>query len=807
MTDVHYALRTLRRTPLLTTAAVLCLAIGIGANTTIFTAANALVLHPVPTARSEGLVMLSETRPRRPDDPDFDRIAPANLLDWQRQSRTLERAAAFNWWDVNLTGIEEPERVTGFRVTPEFFRVLGERPALGRDFAGEEGEPGVAGVVILSHPLWTRRFGADSAVIGQAVLLNGVTHTIVGVMSADFIFPPGAELWAPRALRGEIALERDARFLRAIGRLRNGATLDAARAEASAIASRLAAQYPDMNAGWGMRVEPADAFYGRHPRPYLLVLLGAVGFVLLIACANVANLLLARATGRSRELAVRVALGATRARLVRQLFLESAVVSLLGGAAGTLLALWGVLLFRSSLPGELMRFNPGWTRITVDVRALAFTLAVSALTALLVGVVPALVASRADPQHALKESARGASAGAVRMRMRSVLVVAEVALALVLLVGTGLMLRSFIGLMRADQGYRADHVLSMQVSPPPTNFDTDAKLLAVYRNLLDRLGELPGVRDAAVSSLLPPDWNDYRTGVVLEGQPTPRRGDPVVEMRLQIVSPSYMEVMQIPLLRGRGLTQFDVEGSPQVAVIGEGVARRLWPNQAPIGKRLTFLADSVLTTVVGVVADVRNNPNIGDDPLSPVIYVPFGQWPWRTMNVVVRTESEPAAAAPAIRRAIAALDPSLAPGDMHPLERVLFGSLSPQRVTAQMLAVFAGIATLLAVVGIYGVMSYAVTQRTHEIGVRIALGARGADVLRHVLRQASVLVLIGLVLGLGGAFAMSRGLTTLLYEVAPTDPGTYLAVTVLLAVTALLGAWLPARRASRVDPMVALRAE
>jgi len=627
------------------------------------------------------------------------------------------------------------------------------------------------------------------------------------VMSADFIFPPGAELWAARALRGELALERDGRFLEAIGRLRSGATLDAARAEATAIASRLAAQYPDMNAGWGMRVESADRFYGRHPRPYLLVMLGAVGFVLLIACANVTNLLLARATGRSREMAVRVALGASRARLVRQLFLESAVVSLLGGALGTLLALWGVLLFRNSLPGELTRFNPGWTRITVDTRALAFTLAVSVLTALVVGVVPALVASRADPQHALKESARGASAGVVRMRMRGLLVVAEVALALMLLVGTGLMLRSFIGLMRADQGYRSDHVLSMQVSPPPATYDTDAKLLTVYRNLLDRLGEVPGVRGAAVSSLLPPEWNEFRTGVVPEGQPMPQRGDPVVEMRLQIVSPSYMEVLRIPLVRGRTLTQFDVEGGPQVAVIGEGVARRLWPNQDPIGKRFTFLADSVFTAVVGVVTDVRNNPNIGDDPLSPVIYVPFSRWPRRTMNVVVRTESEPVAAAPAIQRAIAGLDASLAAGDVRPLEREVFGSLAPQRVTAQMLAVFAGIATLLAVVGIYGVMSYTVSQRTHEIGVRIALGARRADVLRHVLRQATVLVAIGVILGLGGAFAMSRGLTTLLYDVAPTDPATYLAVTVLLAATALVGAWLPARRASRVDPMVALRAE
>src|SRR5690349_10216526 len=421
----RYALRTLAKSPAWTAAAVACLAIGIGANTTVYTAMRAIAIEPVPTPNSDRLVMMSEVKPRDPDDLDFDQIAPANLVDWMQQTRTLEHITAFAWWDVNITGINEPERVTGFQVTPGFFRTLGERPVLGRAFTDDEGREGNTDRVILSHPLWVRRFGGDSAVIGRTVQLNGVKHTIVGVMGKDFIFPPGAELWKAFALDGAIAADRDGRSLSAIGRIRPTATLVEARAEARAIARQLELQYPDMNGKWGMKVEPAQVFYGRHPRPFMVVMLASVALVLLIGCANVANLLLARATTRGRELAVRVALGATRGDLMRQMLAESVVVALVGGALGALLALWGVRLMRGALPAELVRFNPGWTRIAINSDALVFTALVSMATAILVGLVPAIIASRADPQQALKDSGRTSSGGG-RQRLRSALVVGEV---------------------------------------------------------------------------------------------------------------------------------------------------------------------------------------------------------------------------------------------------------------------------------------------------------------------------------------------------------------------------------------------
>ena len=433
----RYALRTLAKNPAWTLAAVACLAMGIGANTTVYTAMQALVVAPVPTPDSDRLVVIAETLPREPDNLDFDQLAPANLIDWMRQTRTLDHIAAFAWWDVNITGIDEPERVIGFRVTPEFFRTLGERPVLGRAFTENEGHEGNTDRVILSNRLWKRRFGSDPAIIGRTVQLNGTTHTIVGVMSDDFIFPKGAELWKPLALEGATAADRDGRWVNALARLRTTSTLADARAEAKAIARRLELQYPDMNAKWGIRVEPAQIYYGRHPRPYLVIMLASVAFVLLIACANVANLLLARATTRGRELAVRVALGATRGDLVRQMLTESLVVALTGGALGVLFSMWGMRLLRAALPAELVPFNPGWTRITINGEALLFTVAISLATAVLVGLIPALIASRADPQQALKESGRTASGTGGRQRLRSALVVSEVALALVLLFGTG----------------------------------------------------------------------------------------------------------------------------------------------------------------------------------------------------------------------------------------------------------------------------------------------------------------------------------------------------------------------------------
>jgi putative ABC transport system permease protein len=721
----RYALRTLAKNPAWTLAAVACLAIGIGANTTVYTAMRAIAIEPVPTPNSERLVMMSEVKPREPDDADFDQLAPANLIDWMQQTRTLEHIAAFAWWDVNITGINEPERVTGFRVTPEFFRTLGERPVIGRAFTDEEGHEGNTDRVILGHPLWMRRFGGDPGVIGRTVQLNGTPHTIVGVMGEDFIFPPGAELWKAFALEGATAADRDGRWLNAIARLRPTATLAEARAEARAIARRLELQYPDMNGKWGMRVEPAQAFYGRHPRPYMVVMLASVSLVLLIGCANVANLLLARATTRGRELAVRVALGARRRDLVRQMLAESMVIALTGGALGALLALWGVRLMRDTLPADLVRFNPGWTRITINGHALLFTMAVSIVTALVVGLVPALIASRADPQQALKESGRTASGAGGRHRLRSALVVGEVALALMLLFGTGLMVRSFIGLIETDQGYTREKALTMQLTLPKARYKTDGDLTRFYTDLVDRVRELPGVRAASLINELPPSWNDVSTHFILEGEPKPQRGDPAHQERMHLAWDGYFGAMDIPVRRGRDFDRHDDKTSPPVAIVSEAFARKYWPDQDAIGKRISGLADSMhLTTVVGIVVYVRHNANTGE-LLAPVVYYPATQGPWDTMTLLVRTAGSPLAITPDVQRVIGSLDRALAPGDVRTLEQMLSSSLSPQRITAGMLSVFAGIALLLAVIGIHGVMSYTVNQRTHEIGIRTAL-ARSA---------------------------------------------------------------------------------
>ena len=804
----RYALRTLAKTPTWTLAAVVCLAIGIGATTTVYTAMRAIVISPVPTPNSDGLVMLAETPPRNPTDPDYDRVAPANLVDWESQSETLESVAGFGWWDVNITGIDEPESVVGFRVTEEFFRVLGEAPAVGRAFTAEEMREGNTDRVILSYPLWQRRFGGDRTVVGTTVMLNGEKHTVVGIMGGDFIFPPGAELWKPLALDGAVGRDRDGRWLAALGRLKPGVTLEQARAEARAIARRLERQYPDFNTKWGMRIEPAQAFYGRHPRPYVLIMLASVAFVLLIACANVANLLLARATTRGRELAVRVALGATRGDLVRQLFAESAVIAGLGGALGALLALWGVRLMRDTLPAELVRFNPGWTRIAVDPDALVFTLGVSLATALIVGLIPALVASRADPQQALKESGRTATGAGGRQRLRSVLVVGEVALALVLLVGTGLMVRSFIGLIETDQGYGREQALTMQLALPATRYDTEAKRVQFYHALLDRVQALPGVRAAGVTSAPPPAWNDHSTRFILEGEPKPQRGDPAHQERMRVVSDGYFAALDLPLRRGRMFTRHDGTASPSVAIVSEALARKYWPTEDPLGKRISFLAESMyVTTVVGVVGDARHNPNLGRPPLMPVVYVPVAQIPWSTMTLVVRTAGDPLAANAEVQRAIGATDPALAAGDVMTLERMLSSALSPQRITAGMLSVFAGVAMLLAVIGIYGVISYNVSQRTHEIGIRMALGAQQRDVIRRVLRHGLALAAFGIGIGGAVALAMTQAMASLLHNVSPTDPLTFTVVVVALIAVAALGSWLPARRAAAVDPVVALRSD
>jgi putative ABC transport system permease protein len=710
--------------------------------------------------------------------------------------------------EASLTGIDQPERVSGFRVTPSYFHLLGVRPAMGRVFTDEDARyTDSPNVIILSDGLWRRRFAADPAVLGRVVRINDVPRTIVGVMPPGFIFPPGAELWSPLSLAGTFGRDRDGRQLRgALARLRPGVSIGRASADVHRIMQQLQREYPEDDGKWDMRVEWANTFYGQHPRPFMLAELAAVALVLLIACANVANLLLARATTRAREIAVRVALGASRGRVVRQQLAESLLLALAGGLLGALLAVWGIAAVRTMLPPEQARLNPGWTRMELNASVLAFTAAVSVMTALIVGFVPALVASGADPQHALAEGGRTNSPSRSRHRLRGLLVSAEMALALTMLAGTVVTVRGFMALASEAPGYRVDHALTMQLTAPIARYRTPAAAEAMYDQVLATVRAEHGVEDAAFTTILPPEWGEYRSRIFLEGERRPTRSDVVRTPRWQMVTPSYFAMMGIPLVSGRPFTVHDDSTSAAVIVVSESMARAYWPGQSPLGKQIGWAGnDTTMSTVIGVVGDVRFNPNVGP-AAEPTYYLPIAQaHPWRTMSLVIRSGVDPAAMAPRIERAIASVAPTVAPGSVFTLDHLHRTSLSPQRLTSEMMAAFAIVALLLAAIGIHGVMSYTVAQRTHEIGVRTALGAQSSDILRGVLGGTMRFIAMGIAIGVAGAVLMTRTLAHLLTQLSPNDPVAFGAAIAVLASAALVGCYLPARRAMRVDPAIALR--
>ncbi len=626
--DLRLTARALLRARGLTAAAVLCLALGIGGTTIVYSVTAALVLHPVPTPDPTGLVMVAEVPPARPG-PDAAYMAPANYVDLSKRNRSFSELAAFRDLEASLTGIDKPERVSGFRVTPSYFHVLGVHPAMGRVFTDDDARyTDSPNVVILSDGLWRRRFAADPGILGRIVRINDLPRTIVGVMPADFIFPPGAELWTPLSLGGDFGRERDGRLL--------GGVL--------ALMQQLQREYPEDDGKWGMRVEWANAFYGQHPRPFMLAQLAAVALVLLIACANVANLLLARATTRAREISVRVALGASRHRIVRQQFAESLLLALAGGLLGALLAVWGIAAVRTILPAEQARLNPGWTRMELNASVLAFTAAVSVITALIVGLVPALVASGADPQQALSEGGRSVSPTRARHRLRGLLVSAEMALALTMLAGTVATVRGFTSLANVAPGYRVDHALTLQLTAPIARYATTAAAETMYDGVVAAVRAEAGVEDAAFTTLLPPEWSEYRSRIFLEGERRPTRSDPARTPRWQMVTPRYFATMGIPILSGRSFTVHDDSTSPAVVVVSRSMARAYWPGQSPLGKRIGCACnDSTMSTVVGEVGDVLFNPNVGP-AAAPTYYVPVAQaHPWRTMSLVARTTEDPAA--------------------------------------------------------------------------------------------------------------------------------------------------------------------
>ena len=809
--DLRYAFRMLLKRPGFTAVAVLALALGIGANSAIFSVVNGVVLRALPYKDPESLMMVWSLLQAPAGSQEFP-VSAADFTDWRDQNQVFEQIAAFHSQPFNITGAGEPEFLGGVRASANLFSLLGIEAKLGRTFLPEEDQPGAGHVVVISHGLWERRFGSDPNIIGQKLTLNDEPYTVVGVMPpgfqfprkgempAGYQFPRQADLYTPLAWTPNQIGNRGREFLAVIARLKPGVTVAQASADMDGIAERLKQQYPQFNTNKEVVIVPLHQQVVSNVRTALLVLLGAVGFVLLIACANVANLLLARAASRQKEIAIRTALGASRSRVIRQLLTESMLLSLTGGTLGLLLSMWGVDLLTAISPANLPRVDT----ISVDVRVFAFTLAVSLLTGIIFGLVPAIQASKPDVNEALKEGGRASSVG--HNRFRSVLVVSEVALSLVLLIGAGLMIRSFVHLLNSSPGLKPENVLTLDVGLPRTKY-TGPQQAAFFQQVIERLKSLPGVQSAGAVYPLPLSGAEEGMGFGIEGRAALAPGE-VYSAGPRWVSPDYFNVMGISLLRGRELTDRDGSDSPRVVVINEAMAARYFPDEDPIGKRVAF--DQVNKApnwreIVGVIGDVKHLA-LDSDP-KPEMYFPFAQFPSFFMTLVMRTSGDPLNLVAAARSEVLAVKNDQPISNVHTMEELLSNSIAQRRFNMLLLSIFAGVALLLAAVGIYGVMSYSVAQRTHELGVRMALGAQTSHVLALVVKQGMTLALAGVGIGLAAAFALTRILASLLYGVSATDPLTFSVIALLLASVAFVACYLPARRATKVDPMVALRYE
>ena len=804
--DLRYGLRMLWKQPGFTAVAVVALALGIGANTALFSVVNAVLLRPLPVAEPAALVNIWGTNPQADEtreNPSF-----LNFADWREQSHGFQSVAAYTNTFATLTGNDAPEALDGLATSPELFATLGVQPIMGRTFTAQETQAADAPIVI-SQELWRRRFGARSDIIGQPVTLDGRPRTVVGVLPARFKFPFDAsavkDFWTPLNPNDELNTKRGVGYLNVIARLKPGVTLAQAQGEMDTIAHRLAAQYPENNSGRGVTLISTYEDTVGGVRPALLVLLGAVGFVLLIACANVANLLLARATRRQREIAVRTALGATRWRVVRQLLTESLLLSLAGGACGLLLALWGVDALASVLPEDVPRVR----EIALDGRVLAFTLGIAVLTGLVFGLAPALAASRLDVNEALKAGGRG-TGGWRRNRLRSFLVVAEIALSLVLLVGAGLLLKSFVRLREINPGFKPERALTLSVALPTAKYETPEVQARFFQQLLTQMAAAPGVQATAAIFPLPFSGDNARGNFEVEGRPVESQSEAPSALSY-IISPDYLRAMSIPLLKGRDFNERDTAATPRVALINETLARRFFAGEDPVGRRLVIssfadLDKPATCEIVGVVGDVKHDGL--DAEAEAEYYLPHQQATLPFMTLVIRgTNDKPTTLVAGARAAVAQLDKDLPITDIKPMNEWLAASVAPRRFNMLLLGGFALLALCLATVGIYGVMAYTVAQRTHEIGIRLALGAQARDVLRLVVGQGMLLTLAGVVMGLCGALALTRVLATLLFGVTATDPFVFAGVTLLLGLVALIACLVPARRATRVDPMIALRHE
>jgi putative ABC transport system permease protein len=808
--DLRYAVRMLLKGRVVTLIAILALMLGIGANTAIFSVINAVLLKPLPYPYPERLVRVYEK------SLQFEQMSVSypNFLDWQREAKAFERMAVFRQQNFNITGGQEPERVSGRLVSAGFFSTLGVRPALGRDLRMEDDWPGAGPVAVLSHAFWQRRFGGDPNIIDKTLTINGKAYTVIGVLPASFKFYSPIDLFAPIGIQDEPSFQvRDFHpGLQVIGRLRDGATLFEARDEMQAIAAALEKEYPASNTNQSVALVSMHEDMVGYIRPVLLLLLGAVGLVLLIACANVANLLLARAAARQKEMAIRTALGASRWRIIRQLLTESVLLSLVGGGLGLLVAMWATDALIAAIPDTIPRADD----VGLDARVMLFTFLISALTGTIFGLIPALQVSKPDLNETLKEGGRGAAT--IRQGVRSALVVAEVVFALVLLIGAGLLIRSIFAVRNVTPGINPQSLLTMRIPMSSNTYSDAAKIRDFYTHLLDRLKATPGVKSAGLTANMPFVGEDSEAPFWAASGPRP--APEAIQWGLfGPVSAGYIEGMGIPLLQGRSFTEQDTQNKPPVTVIDEYLARGLFPDEDPIGKRLTIPGNNQMPDIpfeiVGVVGHVKHF-GLDADTQSKIqyqFYMPVVQVPdkfltgFGGMTLVVRTEGDPALMVAPVKETILAIDKDQPVIAVRTMQHVLADSISQRRFTMLLLGLFAGLALVLASVGIYGVMSYTVAQRTHEIGVRMALGARPAAVLRMVVRQGMMLAGTGVALGLPIALALTRFMASFLFGVSATDPLTFIAIPLILAGVALAACFVPARRATKVDPMVALRYE
>jgi len=808
--DVKYGFRTLRKNPGFTAVAVLTLAVGIGANTAIFSFVDGVLLKPLPYANAGRIMRVLE---KPPGDADArNGISTLNFLDWQRQNSVFQYMAARTGGSVTLTGIGNPIQLRGARMSAHGFDILGVPAVLGRTFAPGEDQPGKNRVAVLSHSLWESQFGSDPTIIGRVIQLDGEPHVVIGVLPAGSAFDRSyAQIFRPLVFEPQ-NMTRNFHWFGSLALLRPGTSVERARAEMNAIGARIAHDYPDSNKGWGVAVDPlSDTIVGKQLRKSLYVLLAAVGMVLLIGCANLANLTLSRSTAREREVAIRVSVGAGRWRLVQQFLTENVMLSVIGGVMGVALGYALMAGLKAAVPPFSL---PAEANITLDSRVLLFAMVLSILTGLVFGLAPAIQATRPDLAGSMKEGGRGSSTGAAKHRLRSALVVTEVALAFLLLVGSGLLIRSFFEMQHVDTGFNADNVITAGLPISEKRFPNPDDLTAYLRQIVSNVQNLPGIRDVALTSALPMQGWGYGMPFQIADKPNVDRANRK-PCFFKMVSPSYFRTLGMTLNKGRGLSERDVKGTPMVTVINETMMRKYFPKVEPVGKRIliqeivpgkTVLGPEIPWDVVGVVKDEKVG-NLDETRDNPGMYVSNEQSPVFYQALVVRAAMDPLPLQQSIRSAVHQVNKDQALSDMKTLEQIKTESMASNRLNSIMLGGFATVALLLSAIGIYGVISYSVVQRTHEIGIRSALGASTADLVRLILRLGMLMTGAGLVLGFLGALALTQLLATLLFGVGARDPVTIIGVGAILAIVALLASYLPARRAAKVDPMICLRYE